>query len=124
MHAVYAYTDYGTACPILTKANDVFSWFFYKTGIQDYRETSAFDSPPYLSTASRVTNKPVGMATELPRTLPASWYTSQELYNLERRAVFFKVCLARQLRHNFSYNIDVSSRGISLDQSLVFMKIV
>ncbi|KKY18291.1 putative Rieske [Diplodia seriata] len=30
------------------------------------------------------------MAPELPRTLPASWYTSQELYNLERRAVFFK----------------------------------
>ncbi|KAK0660677.1 hypothetical protein DIS24_g3121 [Lasiodiplodia hormozganensis] len=30
------------------------------------------------------------MAPDLPRTLPASWYTSQELYDLERRAVFFK----------------------------------
>ncbi|KAK7517621.1 hypothetical protein IWZ03DRAFT_311436 [Phyllosticta citriasiana] len=30
------------------------------------------------------------MDHELPRTLPASWYTNQELYGLERRAVFFK----------------------------------
>ncbi|KAK8190261.1 hypothetical protein HDK77DRAFT_245989 [Phyllosticta capitalensis] len=30
------------------------------------------------------------MDGDLPRTLPASWYTTQELYELERRAVFFK----------------------------------
>lgn len=35
------------------------------------------------------------MDGDLPRTLPASWYTTQELYELERRAVFFKVRLQR-----------------------------
>jgi hypothetical protein len=31
--------------------------------------------------------------SELPRTLPASWYCSEPLYQMERRAVFFKVCI-------------------------------
>lgn len=29
--------------------------------------------------------------TELTRTLPASWYCNESLYNMERRAVFVKV---------------------------------
>ena len=33
---------------------------------------------------------------DLARTLPASWYTSLHLYQLERRAVFMKVCCLRE----------------------------
>ena len=36
------------------------------------------------------------MSNELTRTLPASWYCSLPLYQLERRAVFFKVCACQK----------------------------
>lgn len=35
---------------------------------------------------------------ELEVTLPASWFTSKTIYNLERRAVFLKVAFARSFK--------------------------
>lgn len=55
--------------------------------------------------------------SELMRTLPASWYCSPPLYQLERRAVFLKVWLKPILEENPSSNKHLS-RGILSDQSL------
>jgi hypothetical protein len=35
---------------------------------------------------------------ELEVTLPASWFTSKTIYDLERRAVFLKVAFARSFK--------------------------
>lgn len=34
----------------------------------------------------------IPIMAELTRTLPASWYCNEPLYQMERKAVFLKVC--------------------------------
>lgn len=50
--------------------------------------------------------------TELTRTLPASWYCNESLYQMERRAVFVKVCCSSKIvLHKLSnLSVLVSSR--------------
>lgn len=50
--------------------------------------------------------------SELMRTLPASWYRSSPLYQLERKAVFMKAC--RPVDRVFVL-ADSGSRGICWD---------